>query len=62
MLHFHMKESKNVPGVRGEKEEGGWDEMEIFPLRSPGNHFKPAPESFVSRKGSKWSILCLAEH
>lgn len=31
-------------------------------LRSQDNHCEPVPESFVSGKGSKWSILCLAEH
>lgn len=31
-------------------------------LHSQDNHCEPVPESFVSGKGSKWSILCLAEH
>lgn len=29
---------------------------------SQDNHSESEPESFVSGKGSKWSILCLAEH
>lgn len=49
-------------GEWGGRGVGGLEGNGNLSVHSRENHFEPLPESFVSGKGSKWSILCLAEH
>ena len=41
---------------------GGWEEMEIFPHILRTITASLCQKALFLEKGSKWSVLCLAEH